>query len=356
MTKKIKIDEPHIQLTPLQVSLLDLLRRVRSKGDAFGFFSRPVDPVKDDCPDYYDTIPKEDAMDLGTIEAMIREGNVAGGDDFVRLITKVVTNALTYNTDTSHVVHQEALILRKVLTEEHEKVKKRLDHVEGKKVNYSESDRKFWRDQHERVEEEGEEEVKKRNERIALLTGITASSSTASVASDSKSKSSRSTITSAMAAATSPMNPSGKKNGGSKNADRSVFQYQYTDRDAEIPGAAIPHCDRDLKGSTINFEDSRSTWLKEVENMVTVCNEAARRRTLSQSSGRATRYDKPLSDDYIRERLELDDPLQGYVVRDKSSGEMQGFIVVTNFTTWRTSFIWDSLLPQAGITQSDRAQ
>jgi hypothetical protein len=114
------------------------------------------------------------------------------------------------------------------------------------------------------------------------------------------------------------------------------FVYKFTERDAEIPGAAIPHCDRNLKGSTMNYEDERQTWLKEVDNMVTVCNEAARRRTLSTSGGRATRYDKPLSEDYIRERLELDDPLKGFVVRDKSSGEMQGFIVVTNFTTWRS--------------------
>ena len=56
-------------------------------------------------------------MDLGTIEKMIREGNVKGGDDLVRLITKVVTNALTYNNASDHVVHQEALVLRKVLGE-----------------------------------------------------------------------------------------------------------------------------------------------------------------------------------------------------------------------------------------------
>ena len=104
----------------------------------------------------------------------------------------------------------------------------------------------------------------------------------------------------------------------------------------------------------MNYSDGRQFWLGEVENMVTVCNEAARRRTLSQSSGRATRYDKPLSEDYVRERLELDDPLKGFVVRDKGSGEMQGFIVCTDFTTWRTSFVWDSLLPQAGITNSER--
>ncbi|GMI37883.1 hypothetical protein TeGR_g2867 [Tetraparma gracilis] len=61
-----------------------------------------------------------------------------------------------------------------------------------------------------------------------------------------------------------------------------------------------------------------------------------------------------MSDDYIRERLELDDPLTGHVCRHAASGAMQGFIVTTNFTTWRSSFQWDSLAPSAGITAADR--
>ena len=88
--------------------------------------------------------------------------------------------------------------------------------------------------------------------------------------------------------------------------------------------------------------------------MVTVCNEAARRRTLVSTSGKATRYDKPLSEDYIKERLELDEPLFGHVVRNSMTREMQGFIITTNFTTWRSSFKWDSSIPQAGITNHDR--
>ena len=74
------------------------------------------------------------------------------------------------------------------------------------------------------------------------------------------------------------------------------------------------------------------------------------------TSGKAQRYDKPLSDDYIKERLELDDPLVGFTVRDKSSFSLQGFIVTTNFTVWRDSFRWDTAAPQAGITSKDRRE
>ena len=76
-----------------------------------------MNPIDDDCPDYYTIIPKVDCMDLGTVEKMIRQGNVGGGDDLLRLITKVVTNALTYNNANDHVVHQEALVLRRFLGE-----------------------------------------------------------------------------------------------------------------------------------------------------------------------------------------------------------------------------------------------
>jgi len=35
--------------------------------------------------------------------------------------------------------------------------------------------------------------------------------------------------------------------------------------------------------------------------------------------------------------------------------QLQGFIITTNFTTWRTSFRFDSVTPACGITPQDRA-
>ena len=63
-----------------------------------------------------------------------------------------------------------------------------------------------------------------------------------------------------------------------------------------------------------------------------------------------------MSDDYIKERLELDDPLLGHVCRHTITGVMQGFIVTTNFTTWRRSFKWDSLCNSSGITVKDKRE
>ena len=63
-------------------------------------------------------------------------------------------------------------------------------------------------------------------------------------------------------------------------------------------------------------------------------------------------YDKPLSLDYIADRLDIDNPLRGYMIRHKSGGWLQGFILVTTFTTWQRWFRWDSLAGEAGLTDA----
>ena len=46
-------------------------------------------------------------------------------------------------------------------------------------------------------------------------------------------------------------------------------------------------------------------------------------------------FDKPLSQDYIADRVMIDDPLCGYMIRTERSGWLQGFIIRTTFTTWQ---------------------
>ena len=60
-------------------------------------------------------------------------------------------------------------------------------------------------------------------------------------------------------------------------------------------------------------------------------------------------FAKPLSIDYIRDRIDIDDPLYGYQVRHKFGGWMQGFILYTTFTTWNFGFEFNSQHPLCGI-------
>ncbi|GMH51703.1 hypothetical protein TL16_g01066 [Triparma laevis f. inornata] len=324
-------------LSPAQVMLLDLLRRVRRKGDMYGFFGKPVDPVLDDCEDYHDVVPKDEAMDLSTLEKRIRGGECSDLNTFENQIKKIVANAKAYNADPEHTVHIESKVLEENAMpmieamrwkfnkkgaggyDDHDEPSetttsfgssKKTSKREKKRVSYDESDSRFWDSMGEKMSPNAK--IRKKNALIA--------------------------------------NPNLNLNPNSKTKQS---QQMYPP-----PPCSLPHlsCDRQLKNSQTDYCHDRSKWLTWVEDMVTVCNEAARRRTLVTTSGRALRYDKPLSDDYIKERLELDDPLFGFTVRDKPSKEMQGFIVTTNFTVWRESFRFDTNIPQAGITQADRKE
>ena len=52
---------------------------------------------------------------------------------------------------------------------------------------------------------------------------------------------------------------------------------------------------------------------------------------------------------YIRDRIDIDDPLRGFQIRHKSGGWLQGFILTTTFTTWTHFFKWDSRHPKSGM-------
>jgi len=271
-------------------------------------------------------------MDFHTLEKNVRSGLCSDLNSFELCVNRIVDNAMTYNKDTTHPVYIEAKVLKEAAGPVIESIRWKFNKKgyggqakveeasnppkakrEKKRVSYDESDSKFWDAMGEKKSPGAV--VRRKNAQIA---------------------------------------------GGAPDETfqlpPSVRQYRYSSRDADIPGAAVPQCKKDLKGSTVNFVSERKKWLGWVEDMVTVCNEAARRRTLVTTSGKAQRYDKPLSDDYIKERLELDDPLVGFTVRDKSSSSLQGFIVTTNFTVWRDSFRWDTAAPQAGITSKDRRE
>ena len=49
---------------------------------------------------------------------------------------------------------------------------------------------------------------------------------------------------------------------------------------------------------------------------------------------------KPLAIEYVADRLDVDDPMYGYVVRQRGTGHIQGFITLTTFTTWCRFFRW----------------
>ena len=53
--------------------------------------------------------------------------------------------------------------------------------------------------------------------------------------------------------------------------------------------------------------------------------------------------------EYIADRVDTDDPVWGFTVRERATGVLQGFVTMTTFTTWHSSFQWDSLSIEAGV-------
>jgi len=81
---------------------------------------------------------------------------------------------------------------------------------------------------------------------------------------------------------------------------------------------------------------TREAFKEIMGEMVLLCNEAMKRSRAGRTAS------KPLSLEYIADRLDVDDPCFGYIIRS-SEGHLQGFITVTTFTNWQRNFKWDSL-------------
>jgi len=90
-----------------QKYLLGILRRLR-RCDDYGFFSRPVDPVRDGCDDYFDVIGKDEAMDLATLEGLIFEEKIVSLEEFKACVDRIVDCARRYNTDELNFVRIQA--------------------------------------------------------------------------------------------------------------------------------------------------------------------------------------------------------------------------------------------------------
>lgn len=98
-----------------------------------------------------------------------------------------------------------------------------------------------------------------------------------------------------------------------------------------------------LQYSVIWEPTKRKEWEDSVSELTAVCTSAALRK---HTTGK---FFPPLSREYIRDRIDIDDPLRGYQLRHATGGWLQGFCLWTNFTTWTHYFTWDSLHKESGM-------
>lgn len=107
LPSRLEDDDPNAQISRLVDKCGQVLKIIREKDVASGaFFGQPVDPVAHGIPNYHQII--KEPMDLGTIQSKMDSNEIESPEEFGRFVRLVFDNAMTFNVDATHVVHQSA--------------------------------------------------------------------------------------------------------------------------------------------------------------------------------------------------------------------------------------------------------
>jgi predicted GNAT family N-acyltransferase len=321
----------HSVLDPhLRDILAEAIRKLRRKCDPYGFFSKPVDPEDDDCSDYYDIVSRSEAMCFNTIEDKFQSGDIRTINTIKDHIQMIINCARKYNTDEDNFVRIQADVMMSkaepIFDVARKKWKDHMEVVRRKEIKlrrqkHSESNlRNDIDDESYSVERTGAINGRRRN-------GARNGNNAVLRQSEHGRRTRRRNVAYADVDSI-----------GSEISDSDYLKKHDSDEFVPIEGSEIPFAKPMLVGSTISACNTREEWVKICPKLATVCNEAARRSTL-RANPSAMRYEKPLSETYIKERLDYDNPLDGFVIRTNDEFQhIQGFIVATCFKTWRKTF------------------
>jgi len=121
----------------------------------------------------------------------------------------------------------------------------------------------------------------------------------------------------------------------------------------------VPDATRDMANSALRRVEGTAAWEKLLAEAMLLCNEAAWRRLGKDRAVTVVKKElnppdaKPLMLEYISDRIDTDEPLWGYAVRTSREGWLQGFVCITQFTTWCPYFRWSASAPSAAVTLDD---
>ncbi|GMI04585.1 hypothetical protein TrVE_jg9909 [Triparma verrucosa] len=114
--------------------------------------------------------------------------------------------------------------------------------------------------------------------------------------------------------------------------------------------SAVPNAVKDtlIDSCIFELEQGRKYLIDSMGEMLLLCNSSSS-RSRSSSPVPSSQASKPLSLEYIADRLDVDDPLYSFVCRThakpglrEDAGMLQGFITATTFTNWQSDFRFDS--------------
>jgi hypothetical protein len=107
LPSKLEDDDPGAVISRAMRKCSEILQFMREKDlEMGGFFSEPVDPVALGIPTYHQIV--KEPMDLRTIHRRLEAESINNPEEFARLCRLVFENAMTFNIDPAHSVHQAA--------------------------------------------------------------------------------------------------------------------------------------------------------------------------------------------------------------------------------------------------------
>jgi len=158
LPSKLEDDDPSALLSRTMEKCAQILRIIREKDIELGaFFNEPVDPVALGIPTYHQVI--KEPMDLKTIHRKMEAGEVKNPDEFARLCRLVFENAMTFNIDPAHSVHQAARQLLIQFNQKYRDVERMVQNI--RRAQGSDDERKKKGDK-KRKREEPPKSLKKR--------------------------------------------------------------------------------------------------------------------------------------------------------------------------------------------------
>jgi Bromodomain extra-terminal - transcription regulation/Bromodomain len=130
LPSKLEDDDPTAIITRAMSKCSQILQFMREKdAEMGGFFSEPVDPVALGIPTYHQII--KEPMDLRTIHRRMEAESIGTPDEFARLCRLVFENAMNFNIDPAHSVHQAARSLLVLFNQKFRDVERLVQNVRG---------------------------------------------------------------------------------------------------------------------------------------------------------------------------------------------------------------------------------
>jgi len=175
---RLEDDDPQAQLSRLMDKCNIILRFIREKDVERGaFFSEPVDPVALGIPTYHQVI--SEPMDLRTLHRKMEAGEVTSPEEFARLARLVFENAMTFNVDPTHSVHQAARNLLILFNQKYRDVERTVANL---RRTQKDGDEKRKKKDDKKRKREREEPKSLRRRRLEEAQGMAAANANAMAA------------------------------------------------------------------------------------------------------------------------------------------------------------------------------